>query len=582
MGKEVIGVLLIQCGGFDMRRIQGLLDATEMDGFRVNSMDCGAVLDRWLVQRRFDVILVGLDCLSCGGADVMTRVRSIDTDIPIIVLGDKDDQAVAQQAKQAGAQDYLAIAEGDGRLIARAIHYAIERRRAEQQTIYLTHFDKLTGLANRALFRDRLNCAIGRAERNQSLLGLMFMDLDHFKGVNEALGYDKGDDLLIAVTKRLQGCIRETDTLARLGGDEFAIILEGIKEAHDIAFIAEKILEVLVSPILLDGEEIFVTASIGITVFPLDAQDSDSMHKNADMAMYHAKSLGRNKFQYFTANMNSHMRKRIKLESSLRKALERQELSLAYQPRVDLRSGALIGVEALLRWQHPQKGCISPAEFIPIAEETGLIIPIGEWVLRQACSQGRAWRDAGHAPIKLAVNLSARQFRQGKLADSIEHILHETGLSPDCLELEITESLLLADTEVSKETLEQFKDLGLVIHLDDFGTGYSSLSYLKRFPIDGLKIDRSFVMDVLEDPDDAEIAKAIIALGQALKLQVIAEGIERFEQLQFLRSQGCLEAQGFLFSPPVPESQIEALMRQGGASFDNIVYPPPLARVELG
>lgn len=440
------------------------------------------------------------------------------------------------------------------------IQHLEDLKRSNEQLLYLAQYDKLTGLPNRELFRDRLRQSIARAERQTKLVALMFLDLDRFKEINDTLGHIAGDTLLVAVAGRLKHHLREVDTIARLGGDEFTIIVENLNEPSDANAVAEKITEALASPFSLEGQEYFVTASIGITICPLDGRDVDVLLKNADIAMYKAKELGRNQYHPFTVDMNTRSLERLALQSELRKAVEHDEFKLHYQPRVDTRNNQVVALEALVRWHHPERGLVPPGEFMAFAEETALILPIGEWILRTACIQNKLWQDAGLTPVKISVNISAAQLRLDNLESTIRDLLEETGLRPEYLDLEITESTLMSDTETIRACLEKLGALGLRIFIDDFGTGYSSLSYLRRFPISGLKIDRSFVMDIPADPNATAIARAIIALSRALHIEVIAEGVETEQQLEFLRAEGCHEVQGFHFSEPLPAKQAQKLL----------------------
>jgi diguanylate cyclase (GGDEF)-like protein/PAS domain S-box-containing protein len=426
-----------------------------------------------------------------------------------------------------------------------------ERKRAEEQIKSLAYHDVLTGLPNRLLFNDRLNVAVAQAHRQQQRLGVLFLDLDRFKVINDSLGHSLGDRLLQAVAERLEAGVREGDTVARLGGDEFILLLPGIARSDDIAKVAEKILESLRLPFRLEGRDLFVTASIGLSLYPEDGLDGETLVKNADIAMYRAKEQGRDNFQLYTQTMNERAVERLALESSLRKALAHGELLLHYQPLLDLATGRVHGVEALLRWEHPESGLVLPGEFMHLAEITSLILPIGVWTLRTACAQVKKWQEAGHPHLSVAVNLSARQFQQPEIVEHVKRALRETGLPARSLDLEITESHAMANAEATIHTLRELKALGVRISIDDFGIGYSSLSYLKRLPIDTLKIDQSFVRDITSDPDDAAIATAIIALAHTLKLRVVAEGVETQQQLEFLSTRQCDRMQGFLFSRPL-------------------------------
>ncbi len=447
-----------------------------------------------------------------------------------------------------------------------------QRKRAEKMIKKLAYYDALTGLPNRALFNDRLNLALAQASRDQHMLALIFLDLDRFKTINDTLGHTLGDRLLQEIAKRLVGCLRRSDTISRfgseeciisrLGGDEFTILLPRIHQVEDAARIAQRILDTLKSPFYLDGHELHVTTSLGIAFYPNDGKDAQTLLKNADAAMYQAKEWGRNSYRFYTSTMNARALERLVLEAQLRRTVEREEFAVYYQPQVNLKTGKVVGVEALIRWQHPELGLVLPGNFIRLAEETGLITSISKWVLKTACTQNKAWQDAGLPPLRIAVNLSARIFRQENLIDTVAHTLEETKLNPSYLELELTEDTIMEDAEEAIVVLNQLKEMGANLSIDDFGKGYSSLSYLKRFPIDTLKIDQSFVKDIPSDPDDTTIAKLIIDMAHALELKVIAEGVETEEQLFFLCAQQCDEAQGYLFGQPVPVEEFERLLKE--------------------
>jgi len=435
-----------------------------------------------------------------------------------------------------------------------------ERTYAEEQIKHLAYHDALTNLPNRLLFKDRLSVALSHAHREGTSLAVLFLDLDRFKVINDSLGHNIGDQLLQAVSARVQACVRDSDTVARLGGDEFTILLPRLSHSQDVAPVASKIIEAVRYPFHIEGREFFITTSIGISVYPEDGSDAETLIKNADTAMYQAKELGRDNYQLFNAFVNAKALQRIALEHGLRKGLANEEFHVHYQPIFDLRSNRITGMEALLRWQHPQMGSIPPATFIPIAEATGAMAPIGSWALRTACRQAKAWHDAGHRSLSLAVNLSVTQLQQTDLVDTVRDVLEETGLPARLLELEITESSAMHSPETSIRVLYELKRLGIRISLDDFGTGHSSLSYLKRFPVDTLKIDQSFVQDTTSDPDAAAIVTAIIAMAHSLRLKVIAEGVEFTEQANFLRRHACDQMQGFLITPPVSATEFIAFV----------------------
>jgi diguanylate cyclase (GGDEF)-like protein/PAS domain S-box-containing protein len=432
-----------------------------------------------------------------------------------------------------------------------------QRKLAEERIQYLAQHDTLTDLPNRVLMRDRLNISLAQAQRWDQVVAVLLIDLDRFKVLNDTFGPAVGDEILREMAQRLRQCTREGDTVARLGGDEFMVLLPNLASPQGAATVAQKVLQSVAQPLHILGQEIVMSASIGLSLFPNDAKDPDDLIRNADTAMYSAKRMGRSNYQFYTDDLNLQMRERLIIEHGLRLAEQRNELQLLYQPKISLGQGSIMGFEALVRWHHPTLGLIPPARFIPIAEETGLIVQIGEWVLRTACEQVRAWRDEG-LHLRVSVNLSARQFRQENLAQTIYRILSETKVPPRYLELEITESDVMENAESAIATLDELKSKGVDISIDDFGTGYSSLSYLKRFPLDVLKIDRSFVRDVPTNGDDAAIVVAIIALARSMDIRVVAEGVETQSQAEFLNRSGCDFAQGYYFSPPVPAAQITA------------------------
>jgi diguanylate cyclase (GGDEF)-like protein/PAS domain S-box-containing protein len=443
----------------------------------------------------------------------------------------------------------------------RGIGKDITAQRANEARIhYLARNDELTGLANRSAFQEQLAHAIRQSHRHGRAIAVLFIDLDRFKNINDTLGHEAGDTLLKEVARRLTSCLRESDTLARWGGDEFVATLEEFDSANDVALIARRVLEMLAVPYMVDGRELVITASVGISAYPEDGLDAQTLLKAADIAMYRAKEAGKNNFQYYSPQMNVHSFERLTMEANLRRALERGEFLLHYQPKVDLRTGALAGAEALIRWQHPDMGLVSPMQFIPLAEETGLIVPIGSWVLRTACAQARAWQAQGLQKMRMAVNISSRQFSQAGLLDEVIGVLDQTGLDADLLELEITESMLMDDPDQTAALLNELKAIGIHLAIDDFGTGYSSLTYLKRFPVSTLKIDRSFVKDVPYDADDVAITLAIVGLAHNLRIRVTAEGVETEAQRAFLRRHGCDEIQGYLVGRPLPVSEFEKLV----------------------
>jgi len=451
-------------------------------------------------------------------------------------------------------------------LYSKLAHY----RRERGELAYMANHDPLTGLPNRALFLDRLKKALAIKQHSGKMLAVMFVDLDQFKLINDTLGHHVGDLLIKEVAVRLKGCVRITDTVSRHGGDEFTLLFDDLIKLDDSAFVAEKVFSVFAEAFRLDNSEVFVTPSIGIALYPTDGCTTEVLLRNADIAMYHAKEKGRKNYQFFAEELNTRMSERLSMQIGLRHALERNEFLLHYLPRVDLVRERIVGVEAVISWRHPENGLLSSASFIPLAEENGLIIPIGEWVLRTACSQNKAWRDAGLPAMKVSINVSARQFSQQNLVVMIKEILAETGLGPESLELEITESIIMANSDEAITTLGELKRMGVSLAVDDFGTGFSSLMQLKRLPIDVIKIDQNLVRGTTVDKCDETLVSTIIKLGHTLGLGVVAEGVETTEQLNFLRQHGCREVQGFYLGKPLPPESLHALFEPGKpAMIDN-------------
>ncbi|QDX80203.1 diguanylate cyclase [Denitratisoma sp. DHT3] len=631
-----------------------------------------------MADRTFDIILIDLSLPDAHGRESYLRIQQGAPDLPVVALTGNDDEALAAELVASGAQDYLIKGQVDARLLARALRYAIERKRSEEklrlvaqvfevalegilvtdvdQSVisvnrafsditghaeanvvgrsmfglhqseglfhkvwatqsskeqwqgeaichrasgedfpiwlnvnavknalggithfvaafsditalkrteerlrHIAHHDTLTSLPNRMLFEDRMEQAMAQVRRSLSLAAVLFIDLDRFKLINDTLGHAQGDTLLRSAAQRLRGCVREVDTVARLGGDEFAIILRDLNSRDDAAMVARKILEAMDQAFLLESQEVFVTASIGIAMYGHEEQVDSNVMEQADIAMYHAKRTGRNTYHFYSEDMNALSRQRLALETDLRRALERDEFVLHYQPQVDPGSGELIGVEALLRWMHHDRGLVMPSEFIPMLEETGMIIPVGEWVMRTACLQARRWIDEGRRPLRMAVNLSARQLRESNLPERVRLILEETGLSPELLEIELTESIVMENAGEAVTALNRLKALGVRIALDDFGTGASSLGYLKHFPVDTLKISSAIIVE-LEDEADAAIAGAVIAMARNMKLSSVAEGVENVKQLDFLRREQCDSIQGYLISRPMSAEALTGML----------------------
>jgi diguanylate cyclase (GGDEF)-like protein len=551
-------VLLIEDNPGDVRLIREMLAEGEDVLFE---LACAGRLSQgleYLATRSPSLVLLDLSLPDSYGFDTFLKVYAHSPKVPIIVLTGHDDHTVALSAVKGGAQDYLVKGKLDRELLLRSMQYSIERKHFQEQLEYQANYDALTGLPNRNLLNDRLRQSVF-AQRYVRSIGVVFLDIDHFKFVNDSLGHNMGDKLLQKVAERLIETVRDGDTVARLGGDEFILILNDQTGQEVIYRAMQRIITRIAEPITVDGQELMVTCSAGISLYPQDGPDVDTLLKNADAAMYQAKDKGRNNFQFYTAEMNRQVNERLKTETSLRRALERDEFELYYQPRINVRSGALVGCEALLRWQHPERGLLLPEHFIALSEETGLIVPIGEWVLKRACAQARAWQKDGFAPIAVSVNLSMRQFRQDALANAVDSALRETGLDPCLLEMELTESLIMHDTEVAIRILLRLREIGVEVSVDDFGTGHSSLSYLTRLPISALKIDQSFVQDIKGSgqTDEGLVAQTIISLARNLKLKVVGEGVETEAQFEFLKKYDCDEVQGFHFGRPMPAQEFE-------------------------
>lgn len=560
--SEKIKVLLIEDNPGDARLLEIMLSEVERNPVVLQHVSTLNAALEYLHPQHTDLILLDLSLPDGNGLESIKKIQNVDHSLPIIILTGLDSQDFALTTVHHGAQDYLIKGQGDGHLMIRAIRYAIERKQIEHRLTSLAHFDSLTGLANREYFNITLERSIQQCERKTQTLGLMFLDLDHFKEINDTLGHLSGDQLLVSVAERLKGCVRNVDFIARLGGDEFTIILEAVQSPKIIMSIAEKILHQLSKPFQLSEREVFISSSIGITIFPDDSKNAHDLLKYADVAMYQAKNKGRNNFQFYTPELNDEAVKTIDLKNELRNAVNRQQLELYYQPKINVQTNKIISAEALLRWRHPKRGLISPLEFIPIAEQSGLIHSIGKWVIKEAFSQLKVWQQHFYDQFSMAINLSVKQFQSHGLVDFIASELASQFLSAEHVELEITESILMQNNQQEQLLLQELSKLGFKISLDDFGTGYSSLSYLKRYTIDVLKIDRSFIRDITSDPDDAAIVRAIVAMAHALKLRVIAEGVENADQLAYLQELNCDQIQGYLISCPLKVGEFEQLLEQ--------------------
>src|SRR5271163_445298 len=693
-------LLLVEDNPGDARLLREMLNEQDQHKPDLIHVECMKDAEKRLVERVFDAILLDLGLPDAQGLGAVRRAHAAAPRVPLVVLTGSDDEMLAAQALQKGAQDYLIKGQIDTRGLFRALRYAIERKimedvlfeekeraqvtlncigdavictdlpgnitflnlvaekmtgwsrveaggqpmaevfrvldaatrennanpmeRAvgEDRTVHLpancilfrrdgfeipiedsvapihdregkatgavivfrdvsaaramalqiahsAEHDFLTGLPNRTLVNDRVNQAIAWASRHGKKVAVLFLDLDGFKHINDSLGHPTGDKLLQSIAQRLVDCVRGSDTVSRQGGDEFVVLLSEVEDSADVAITARRMLRAVAEEHSVDQHDLHVTTSIGLSVYPDDGADAETLIKNADTAMYQAKENGRQSYQFFKSAMNVRAVERQSIEESLRRALERQEFTLYYQPKINLNTGQIAGAEALLRWKHPTRGPVPPAQFIPVAEDCGLILPIGNWVLREACKQAKDWLDAGLPLGTMAVNISAMEFRTEDFLSGIFQILKDTGLDPNCLELELTESVLMKHAESTQSILKALRAKGVQLAVDDFGTGYSSLSYLRKFPIDALKIDQSFVRQITGFPDETTIVTAIIAMGRSLKLRVVAEGVEIKEELEFLQEHLCEEAQGYYFSRPVVPAQFAKLLETGipGVAF---------------
>jgi diguanylate cyclase (GGDEF)-like protein len=499
-----------------------------------------------------DVILLDYQRNLSDSQNLLNKAVSLGCTTPIIVMTDEMDRNLDKEAIKSGASDYLIKGQIDSQVLERALRYAIDRKEAEQKLARLAHYDALSNVPNRILFRDRLQRAIERARRGHQNVALLFLDLDGFKQVNDTFGHDAGDELIKTIASRLTACVRKSDSVARIGGDEFTLILEEIDGTADIVNVAKKVIDIVSRPVPVGGQQIFVGCSIGIAAYPEGGEDVDTLLKHADMAMYQAKSLRGSTYRFYTEKMNVEAMNQMYLEADLRRGLRRNEFELYYQPRVDLENGKVVGMEGLIRWNHPVRGVISPAEFIPLAEEVGLIVPIGYWVIHQACEDIKRMDAIGLEPLHVAVNLSFKQFQDEKFVGTIMNIINHSEIDGGRLEFELTETAIMSNFDETERCMRELTKLGITFSLDDFGTGFSSFAHIQKLPISALKVDRSFVKNVIDIEDDAIIVKAMVNLAHSLQLKVVAEGAETREQVNFLRRNGCDQVQGFYFSAPIP------------------------------
>jgi diguanylate cyclase (GGDEF)-like protein len=560
--RGALRVLAVEDNPGDAILVREMLRDASPAGFALQTADRLSVAVETLLNGSVDCVLLDLSLPDAEGLEALAQVRTVALDVPIIVLSGRSDEVLAVQAVHEGAQDYLIKGQVDASLLSRSINYAIERKRAEVELAHQAMHDALTGLPNRALFYDRLGQALNRVGRHSTAAAVLFLDLDRFKVVNDSLGHSAGDKLLVAVAERLSGVLRAGDTAARFGGDEFVILCEDISGERQAIAITGRIATELSAPFNIDNDEVFVHTSVGIALATQAGARPEALIRDADAAMYRAKERGGNVYEVFDDQMRERAVRRMDTENALHRALDRGEFVMHYQPIVNMGTGALSGVEALVRWEHPERGLVTPGEFIGAAEETGLIIPLGAWVFETACRQAADWARITQSgpPVRMSVNVSARQCGHPDLVSTFGSILARTAADPASLCLEITETALMEDVAASEATLHALKKLGLTIALDDFGTGYSSLRALQRFPVDVVKIDRSFIAPIERDPQEAAIVAAVISLSHALGLQTVAEGIETIAQVDRLRALGCDLAQGFYFAKPGPPGELATLV----------------------
>ena len=577
--REVWDILLVEDNLIDAQLIRTLLRRVTASYYRITHVRTlnDAVLSAEEVTP--DLILADLNLPDSRGTETVASLQTSYPDIPLVIVSAWEDEAVSLKSVKAGAQDYLVKGHIDGVNLHRVIRYAVERKRTELELVRLAHYDQLTSLPNRSLLRERVEHALARAGRAGTGIATLVLDMDRFKEINDMLGHEIGDKLLIEVADRIRASVREQDTVARLGGDEFAVILEGVSEAREVLPVVERIFESLSDLTTIDQQEINSSTSVGIAMYPQNGTDLSELLRAADLAMYQAKSSGRGRYQFFEDAMQEEAQSRRALEWALRRAAERSEFRLVYQPQLCLRSGAVIGVEALLRWMSPTRGLLTPYHFITGLEEFGLINAVGEWVLHAACEQLCRWHEMDFEPMRIRVNVSAQQFEDPMLIDKIRSALNETDLPPEFLEIEITESCLMADPALAESLLREIRRVGVRVAIDDFGTGYSSLTYLHEFPLNALKIDKSFVQSVESSERGGPISNMIIGLGQTLGLEVIAEGVETERQLAYMRQQGCDIAQGYLYSrPEAPEELTPWLATNQRVSGTNVRSIPVPSR----
>lgn len=566
MNPEPIHLLLVEDNPGDVRLVHELLAEDKRERFILHVADRLESATAVLREHDIAVILLDLQLPDGSGLDTLLKIHSAAQGVPVVVLSCIGDEALAISAVQHGAQDFLVKDHISAHLLNRALHYAIERKRLEDRLHYFAHHDSLTGLANRKHLYDRLKGAMAWSRRNESQIALLLMDLNGFKPINDVFGHHVGDQLLCQVAGRLRECVRETDFIARMGGDEFILILHDVHGVDDVMAVTQKLLNYMESPYTVHDRLLHVHVSIGISLYPSDADCMEDLVRSADVAMYQAKaeSGARSASRFYSSSMNLQAGESSGMRGQLYRALENGEFLVHYQPQVDIETGKIVGMEALLRWQHPQRGMLLPGQFMHALESSDLMLAVGEWVLRQVCTQGRAWQDEGVPPLTLSVNLASRQLLQANFAEIVASALEQSGFPPNLLELEIPESALSDNEERALIVLNRLHRLGVRLALDNFGSGRASFRYLCKFPFDAIKLDRSMVADVSVSAEGADFARAVIQVAHVFKMKGLAEGVETAEQLDMLRSLSCDDAQGYLYSRPLLPADASALLRSGG------------------
>jgi len=561
-----LNILLVEDDDGDADLLRGLLRRERRIEAELNHVHSLAEALEFLETKTVEVILLDMNLPDSSGLNTVSQIQEVHPDLPLVVLSGLDDEDFAVEILNHGAQDYLVKWEGNARSIMRSVRYAIERKRSELRLHQLAHYDILTGLPNRQHFQEHLETALSRASRNSGKVALYFIDLDHFKTINDTLGHHAGDELLVHTAEHLQPILRSNDTLARLGGDEFAVIAEDISGPLDVEKFGNRLLTALNAPCSIDENRISVTASVGVALYPDDTRDTTALLKNADIAMYQSKVKGRNNLHFFTNDMQERLFQHHRITNELREAIREDQLFLDYQPKFDLHTQTVVGAEALVRWQHPERGKLPPGEFIQAAEANGQIVELGAWVIASACEQISRWMEQGLTVPQISINVSPLQIFKSDFAKNIETTILRYNVPPHLLQLELTETALMEDTLFLKTVFETLKGIGLQLAIDDFGTGYSCLQYLRNFPLDVLKIDRSFVQDIGTSRDGEAICGIIIEIARQLQLEPVAEGVETSAQLEYLTAHGCDIGQGFLLARPMSVESLGAMFAQAPAN----------------